>query len=90
MDENHKYSGFTLINPSVEISGTYKCSVQTDADSKSMEKELRVVDVSNYTLNFNDHQVQNETHLECTVKNVFPEPKLQLEWVLLFIYFICK
>ncbi|KNC33769.1 hypothetical protein FF38_10060 [Lucilia cuprina] len=77
-DKNHEYRGLTLINPSIELSGTYKCLVQTDRDSKAMEKELHVVDISNSTFVFDNHPVQNETYLECKVTNIFPRPRIHL------------
>lgn len=78
-EPNHKYRGLTLINPSIELSGTYKCAVQTNNDSKSKEAELNIIDISNYTMKFENHLVQNETHLECSVENVYPQPRIYLE-----------
>lgn len=78
MDKNYEYRGLTLIKPSIELSGTYKCLVQTERDSKAMEKELHVVDISNSTIVFENHPVQNETYLECSVTNIFPKPRIHL------------
>ncbi|XP_065367871.1 uncharacterized protein LOC135960495 [Calliphora vicina] len=77
-EKNHEYSGLTLINPSIELSGTYKCSVQTYNGWKSMEKELHVVDISNSSIVFENQPVRNETYLECTVTNIFPKPRIHL------------
>lgn len=77
-DKNYEYRGLTLINLSIELSGTYKCLVQTDRGSKAMEKELHVVDISNSSIVFDNHPVQNETYLECTVTNIFPKPRIHL------------
>lgn len=51
-----------------------------------MEKQLYVVDTSKSEIVFENHPVQNETYLECTVTNIFPRPKIHL--VLVFGY-IC-
>ncbi|KAL9917141.1 uncharacterized protein ACN2A1_003017 [Glossina fuscipes fuscipes] len=78
-EPNHQYRGLTLINPSIELDGVYKCLVQTENDSKFKEEELNIVDVSNFTIHFDHVQVQNETHLECSVHNIYPEPIISFD-----------
>ncbi|XP_075168053.1 uncharacterized protein LOC142240246 [Haematobia irritans] len=73
-DPNHEYRGLTLTNIDIQLNGTYKCSVHTGAQYKSMEKDMHIVDLSDDLISFNDRKVQNETHLECTVSNIFPKP----------------
>lgn len=78
-DPNYEFRGLTLINPSVELTGMYKCLVQTDQDSKFKEKELHVIDISNYTLVFNHETIDNGTLLNCSISNVYPEPTVHIQ-----------
>ncbi|XP_013101832.2 uncharacterized protein LOC106083416 [Stomoxys calcitrans] len=77
-EPDHEYRGLTLTNINIQLNGTYRCSVHTGAQYKSMEKDLHIVDISDDEISFNDRKVQNETHLECTVSNIFPKPILTL------------
>lgn len=78
-DPNYEFRGLTLINPSVELTGVYKCVVQTDQDSKFKEKELHVIDISNYTLIFSHEPIENGTQLNCSISNVYPEPTVHIQ-----------
>lgn len=78
-DPNYEFKGITLIRPSVQLSGVYKCVVQTDQDSKFKEKELQVIDLSNYTMSFTYDRLENGTQLNCSISNVFPRPTVHIE-----------
>lgn len=77
-DPNHEYRGITLTNIDIQLNGTYKCSVHAGAQYKSMEKDLNIVDIRYHKISFDERKVQNETHLECTVSNIFPKPIINI------------
>ncbi|XP_061391812.1 uncharacterized protein LOC133327272 [Musca vetustissima] len=77
-DPNHEYSSLTLNNISIELNGTYKCSVNAGSEYKSVEKEVHIVDLRQYEIEFHARKVQNETHLECIVNNIFPKPIINM------------
>ncbi|XP_073813773.1 uncharacterized protein [Musca autumnalis] len=77
-DPNEEYSGITLNNISIELNGTYKCSVTAGTEYKSVQKEIHIVDLRQHEIEFNARKVQNETHLECIVNNIFPKPIINM------------
>ncbi|XP_017466560.1 PREDICTED: uncharacterized protein LOC108359280 [Rhagoletis zephyria] len=77
-EPDDEQTGILLINPSIESSGIYRCHVQTDVQTRSMDKELHIIDIQNYTYTLLPQRIQNETHLECNIENVFPEPALAI------------
>lgn len=77
-DPDHEYSGLTLNNISIQLNGTYKCSVNAGHKYKSVEKEIHIVDLRQYEVEFHARKVQNETHLECIVNNIFPKPIINM------------
>ncbi|XP_018788699.1 PREDICTED: uncharacterized protein LOC108968855 isoform X1 [Bactrocera latifrons] len=80
-DPNDEECGILLVNPSIETSGTYKCNIQTDKKTISMDKELHIIDIQNFTHTLQHKRIQNETHLECEIENVYPKPTLAIQTV---------
>ncbi|XP_011179492.1 butyrophilin subfamily 1 member A1 [Zeugodacus cucurbitae] len=78
-DPNDEESGIRLLNPTIETSGTYRCNIQTDKKTISMDKELHIIDIQNYTHTLKHNRIQNETHLECQIWNVYPKPTLVIQ-----------
>ncbi|KAH8398589.1 hypothetical protein KR222_008575, partial [Zaprionus bogoriensis] len=77
-DRNKQYSSLALIKPSINATGIYKCFVQTELETITIQKSVQVIDVRNYSLNLNRYKIQNKTQLECSISNVFPKPTLTI------------
>ncbi|XP_004517655.1 uncharacterized protein LOC101454606 [Ceratitis capitata] len=76
---NDEESGIMLLNPSIESAAVYRCNIQTDKKTVWMDKEVHVIDIQNYTHTLILKRIQNETHLDCEVENVYPEPTLVIQ-----------
>ncbi|XP_067628173.1 uncharacterized protein [Eurosta solidaginis] len=80
-EPDNEHSGILLLNPSIDTSGIYRCHVQTDKESLSMERRLHIIDVQNYTHTFKYNRIQNETQLVCNIENVFPVPEILIQTI---------
>ncbi|XP_037954930.1 uncharacterized protein LOC119684869 [Teleopsis dalmanni] len=77
-DPDQQYRGIALVNVTIDTSGVYRCLVQSKEGTYSKEKKLQIVDISNYTLNLFHNRIQNETHLECSIEHIYPQPMISL------------
>lgn len=77
-----QYRGIIINSPNLDSTGIYKCVVRSyvgkDFQEMVLAKKLQVVHTANSTLNVYHHRIENETHVECTVKDIFPEPIIQI------------
>ncbi|XP_054736845.1 uncharacterized protein LOC129243674 [Anastrepha obliqua] len=72
-------TGILLLNPSIKSTAIYRCNVQTDKKTASMDKKLDIIDIQNYTHTLNHKRIRNETHLECNIENVSPQPTVVIQ-----------
>lgn len=79
-DFNQKYSDLPLINLTINSTGTYKCVVYTTLSSSMEQKHMQVIDVSHHKLNIEQKKYPNDTFIECTVTNVYPEPSMHVTY----------
>ncbi|XP_055381776.1 uncharacterized protein LOC129612256 isoform X2 [Condylostylus longicornis] len=81
-DELQKYRALVIKNPHWNVTGKYKCLVQTKQSASKMESHLQVIDVSNLTFSLieeDDDEEDEDVEIKCSVENIFPQPKLRIK-----------
>ncbi|XP_059087769.1 uncharacterized protein LOC131884122 [Tigriopus californicus] len=78
-DEAKQYRALKIINPSSELSGSYRCKVSTLIDEDFKQKDL-IVYVPPESIDLELEAFEDLVNLTCLVSGVFPEPMLSISW----------
>lgn len=73
----HKYRALAITNPTPNMTGTYTCNAGSYQSEDRQSAHLQII-VPESDLQIKINQEEEEYKVECSAKDVYPEPKLSI------------
>lgn len=74
----HKYRALSLSKPTINMTGTYACTVSSYKSEDKSSAHLQII-VPESDLRVDIHEEDSKNfRVECLAKDIFPEPKLSI------------
>lgn len=77
-EQLHKYRALAIINPTLNMTGNYSCNVGTYESEDRQQAHLQIiVPESDLQISLDEDEDEN-IKVQCSAKDIFPEPKLKI------------
>lgn len=75
----HKYRALAIARPTVNMTGTYSCNVESYDSKDRRSAELQVIKPeTDLRVQIEENDDSETVKVQCTVEDIYPEPKLSV------------